>query len=131
MSKRIVFVCSRLDLPGGTEKAVISLAGLFAEHNHKVTVLVMDEAKGSFYRIPNGVTILYENLRFGICPEKNWLARKVDFFQSIYRLRKLWPVLLPDVIIATDYPFVAGIVLSGGKRFARCFSWEHHAFGWL
>lgn len=130
-AKHIVFICSRLDLPGGTEKAVISLAGLFAEHKHQVTVLVLDDAVGSFYTVPDGVTVRYENLRFGICPEKSWLARKVDFFQSIRRLRKIWRALKHDVIIATDYPFVVGTVLSGGTRFARCFSWEHHAYGWL
>lgn len=130
-AKHIVLVCSRLDLPGGTEKAVVSLAGLFAAQKLRVTVLVLDDAADSFYAIPGDVNVKYENLRFGICPEKNWLARKLDFFNGIRRLRKIWSELKPDVIIATDYPFVVATVLSGGPKIARCFSWEHHAYGWL
>lgn len=118
-------------MPGGTEKAVISLARLLATNKHKVTVLVLDGASGSFYGIPDGVKMQYENLRFGICPDKNWVGRKLDFLQSIRQLRRIWLAIQPDAIIATDYPFVVATVLSGGTQFARCWSWEHHAYNWL
>lgn len=127
----IVFVCSRLDMPGGIEKAVLSLAGLFAEKGQRVTVLVLDESSGSFYPLPAGVRVRYEALFFGIAPQKSWLARKLDFFSGLRQLRRLWAGLQPDVVIATDYPYVAAAVLSGAARRAAVWSWEHHAYGWL
>jgi hypothetical protein len=65
-TNHIVFLCSRLDLPGGIERAVVATSNLLAENGHRVTLLVLDTSTASFYAISPKVTVLVEPLNFGI-----------------------------------------------------------------
>ena len=124
--KHIVFVCSRLDLPGGIERAIVNTANLLVKNEFNVTLLVLDETDHCFYHVLESVRIKQVHLSFGIVPEGNVLTRKVSFMQDIYALRKELLSLNPDTIIATEYPFSIAIVLARLKRKVQLVSWEHH-----
>jgi glycosyltransferase involved in cell wall biosynthesis len=124
----IAFVCSRLDQPGGIERACVNTANLFAAKGYRVTIVVADITANSFYPLLPGVQIVQENLHFGINTSQNWLARKLAFVRDIRRLRKLVQQLSPNLLIATEYPFAIAAVLSGLRKKTRIISWEHFHF---
>ncbi len=129
--KHISFLCSRLDLPGGIERAIVNTANLFAGKGHTVTLLVLDETDKSFYPIHSSVQVIRQSMSFGITKEGNIVSRKFKLLSDVLELRKLLKKLHTDLVIATEYPFATAAVLSGAKKYARLVSWEHHHFSEL
>lgn len=127
-AKHIVILCSRLNLPGGIERAVVNTANLFATTGAKVTLLILDEPDNSFYPINEKVQVLRQTFSFGITTEGNIVTRKLKFLSDVLKLRKLINNLQPSLIIATEYPFVAAAILCGARKHAKVISWEHHHY---
>lgn len=98
-----VIICSGLDSPGGAERAITNTANLFFERGNKVTLLVLDERKKSFYPINIGVNVEQYHLHFGITKGGNIISRKIDFFRHIKKLKQIITRLAPTVIITTEY----------------------------
>lgn len=124
----IVILCSRLDLPGGIERAVVNTANLFAAKGHSVTLLVLDETGNSFYPIDAAVQVIQHPLSFGITPGGNIITRKIKLLSDVLKMRKVLKELQPDLIIATEYPFAAAAILCGARKQTKVISWEHHHF---
>jgi len=88
-TKHIAFICSRLDLPGGTERTIVNLANLLQEKGHHVTLLALDETDHCFYPLNSGIEIKSRRLHFGIESNGNKLTRKIQFFHNLIQLRKI------------------------------------------
>ena len=129
--KHIVFLCSRLDVPGGIERAIVNTANLFAEKNHPVTLIILDEFNNSFYPVHPGVRIKQFPLLFGMTEKGNKMTRKLQLLRDIRNLNRILHPLNADVVIATEYQFAIAVIISGTKNFSRVYSWEHHHFNWL
>ena len=127
----IVLICSRLDMPGGIERAIVNTANLFAENNHPVTVLILDESDKSFYPIHSSVITKQYPLLFGITGKGNKLSRKIQFLRDIKKLKIILKKINACTVIATEYPFAITAIMSGAKKYSNVFSWEHHHFDWL
>lgn len=125
-SYHIVILCSRLDLPGGIEKAIIQLANLLDREGHKITLLILDETDKVFFPLNEEIETVREPLFFGITSKGNKLTRKAAFVKNTLQLRKLLKSLDPEVVIATEYPFAIAAVLSGIRKKAKLITWEHH-----
>lgn len=121
-------ICSRLDLPGGTERAVANTSALLANSGYKITLLILDETKESFYLIHKDISIIQEPLFFDITDKGNWLSRKFSFLKDLAAFKRILKDLNPQVVITTEYHFSIVAVLSGIKSTARVLSWEHHHF---
>lgn len=121
-----VILCSRLDLPGGIERAVVNCANLFTQHGLQATLLILDETADSFYPINEQIRVLQLPLSFGITPRGNPVGRKIRMLSDVLRLRRQLRKLSPTHIIATEYPFAAAMVLAGMRTRCRLISWEHH-----
>lgn len=130
-TNHIAVLCSRLDMPGGIERATVNIANLFACKGHKVSLLILDESAISFYKLNPLIQILNSNLHFGITEGGNKFLRKVAFVNDLIQLRKLLKSLQADTVIATEYPFAIAAILCGGKKYSKIISWEHHHFYWL
>lgn len=129
--KHIVFLSSRLDEPGGTERANLNAAQLFVDRGHKVSFVVLDETGKSFYPIDERVKIIHRRYFFGIGQNGNMFTRKWQLLRNIQGLKKLMKSLKPDVIISTDYPYSVALILAGCHKWTNVFSWEHHHYYWL
>jgi glycosyltransferase involved in cell wall biosynthesis len=116
-------------VPGGYEKAVITLANLFKEKGNEVTLIILDKAKEVFYPLSPGVQIIQQPLSFGITDEGNIVSRKIKLLSDVLKLRKILKETQATHIIATEYPFAVAAVLSGAGKKAKLYSWEHHHFG--
>lgn len=127
-SQHIAILCTRLDLPGGIERAIVNVANLFTEKSHKVSLVILDETADSFYPINGSINIIREKLSFGITKEGNIISRKIRLLTDVLKLRKILKQLTADVIIATEYPFAIAASLTGAKKRSKILSWEHHHF---
>ena len=116
-------------MPGGYEKAVITLANLFREKGNEVTLIILDKAKEVFYPLDPSIKIIQQTLSFGITEEGNVVSRKIKLLSDVLKLRKVLKELQATHIIATEYPFAVAAVLSGAGKKAKLYSWEHHHFG--
>lgn len=126
----IVILCSRLDLPGGVERAIVNTANLLQSRGHTVVLLVLDETNQVFYPLHPGVEVVQAALDFGITTKGNKLTRKLRFYSHIQKLKTLFQRLKPEVIVGTEYPqTIAGYLANEGA--AGIFAWEHHHFHWL
>jgi len=127
--RHILILCSRLDLPGGIERAITNTASLFASKGNKVSILILDETDKLFFRINSSISIYTEQLSFGITGKGNKISRKVSLFNQLRVLKKKINGLAPDIIITTEYHFTiaAALVIKN----LPIFSWEHHHFHWL
>jgi glycosyltransferase involved in cell wall biosynthesis len=130
-SQHIVTICSYLNVPGGYEKMVATTANLFAENEYRVTLLILDEPNTSFYPLHEKIQIVQEKLTFGNAQKGNALSRKAMFARDVLTLRGLLVRLAPDIIVASEYHFAVTTILSGARKFAKVFSWEHHHYGAL
>lgn len=128
--KHILLICSRLDLPGGIERATVSAANLFVQ-KYKVTLLVLDEVGHSFYPVHEDVKIIHTHLHFGLTEQGNVATRKWAFIKHLRQLRDLLQQQDADIIIATEYPFSITAYLAGKSLKAKILSWEHHHFHWF
>lgn len=124
----ICILCSRLDLPGGIERAVISTAGLFADKGHRVTLLVLDDTDTCFYPMHPAVALVQQPLSFGITREGNVITRKIKLLSDVLKLRRLLKSIGPDLVLASEYPFAAAAILAGAGKYAAVVSWEHHHY---
>ena len=129
--KNIVILCSRLDLPGGIERAVVNCANLFHAYGHPVTVLIADTTAELFYPLSAGVAIEQLPLHFGITEKGNFLTRKMALLAHIFRLKKTLQRIRPDVVIGTEYPLSIAGYLANSNPGVNVFAWEHHHFHWL
>ena len=127
----IALLCSRLDLPGGIERAVVNTANLFAEKGNTVSLIILDETAETFYPIHPAVNIIQQPMSFGITPEGNIISRKIKLLGDTLKLRKLLKELRPQTVISSEYPMTVALVLSGAKKYATTVSWEHHHFASL
>ena len=127
-TNHIVILCSRLDLPGGIERAVVATSNLLAENGHRVTLLVLDTSTASFYAISPKVAVLVEPLNFGINSDSNVFMRKVELLQHIRRLRKMLRHLSPQYVLCSEYPFSIAAYFSLWRTRINVFAWEHHHF---
>ncbi len=118
-----------MNVPGGYEKAVITLSNLFREKGNEVTLIILDKAKEVFYPISPGVKIIQQPLSFGISEEGNVVSRKIKLLSDVLKLRKILKSIQATHIITTEYPFLVAAVLSGAGKKAKLYSWEHHHFG--
>lgn len=126
--KKILLLCSRLDTPGGIERAVVNTAELFASQGHTVCILVTDTAgmHTSYYPIAGTIGVYWLTADFGISAAGNPLSRKIRFFRNLHAFGKKINGLNPDIVIASEYHLSTALVLSGAARKARRFAWEHH-----
>lgn len=124
----IVLLCSRLDLPGGIERAVVNTANLFSRNGHRVTLVVLDETDKSFYPIDTTIELVQHPLSFGITPDGNIISRKIKLLTDVLKLRRLLKSLTPGLVIATEYPFAAAAILAGARQHTKVISWEHHHY---
>lgn len=131
MKKSIAIVCSRLDLQGGIERASINLANLFFKNGHMVTIIILDCTPKLFYPINAGITIVQENLHFGITPSGNIITRKAQFLYHIFRLRKIYKKLKPGFIISTEYSLTVPTFFAAKGLSSKLIGWEHHHFFWM
>lgn len=131
--KKIIFICSRLDTPGGIERAVTNTANLFAEKGHTVTLLVADNngSSGSYYPLHPSVHPDYRPFSFGIGITGNIFSRKLILYREIRQLKKYLAHLGPDLVITTEYPFSVATVLCGAGKTTRIIAWEHQHFNWV
>jgi glycosyltransferase involved in cell wall biosynthesis len=128
IQNHIVFLCSRLDLPGGIERAVVNTANLFGRKGLKVSLVILDETDRSFYSIHPDIEIVQQSLSFGINIDGNIFSRKIKLIADTLKLKKIFKKLEPDFIICTEYPFSITAILSGAKKNSTVVSWEHHNF---
>lgn len=127
---KVLIICSRIDLPGGIERAIVNTANLLTRHGYEVTLLILDETVQSFYALNEKITLIMQPLHFGITHKGNILTKKIAFLQHIKILRKLIYSTGADFIITTEYVFTitAQLVIKEKKKL---FSWEHHHYHWL
>jgi len=126
--KLIAILCSRLDLPGGIERAITNLANLLKEKGNSVTLIVLDETKESFFPIATGIKLDQYYLIFGITDQGNILTRKSALIADTLKLKKILADINPDLVIATEYPFAIAAILSGSRKISKVIAWEHHHF---
>ena len=124
----IAIICSRLDLPGGIERAIINTVNLFTEKGHSVSLVILDETAELFYPLHPRIHIIQQPLSFGITQEGNILTRKIKLLSDVLKLRRILKKMKPGLVIATEYPFATAAVLTGTRNRARLVSWEHHHY---
>lgn len=125
--QHILILCSRLDTPGGIERTVVKTSNLFAEKGYRVTLLVADTEglHSSYFRTTDQVQLEWLNAGFGITEKGNPFTRKFGLIRDIRRLGQRISLLQPDIIIASEYHLTIAMMLTGGKKKAACFAWEH------
>jgi glycosyltransferase involved in cell wall biosynthesis len=105
ISKKILLVCSRLDMPGGIERSVVNIANLLHQHGHIVSILVLDETTDVFYPLHHGIEVHQAALKFGIGIKGSKFSRKISFLKDVYKLTGFFKKYQPNVVITTEYPF--------------------------
>ena len=125
---RICIICSRLDQPGGIERAIVNTANLLQENGYEVMLLVLDTTSASFFPLHPQIAVYREALHFGITKKGNIISRKIDFLRHTHRLEETINSLKPDAVITTEYPFTITACLATEKTGIPVFAWEHHHF---
>ncbi|MCB0473630.1 MAG: glycosyltransferase, partial [Flavobacteriaceae bacterium] len=120
----IAILSSRLDLPGGIERAVVNTANLFTQKGNSVSLLIMDNSSESFYPIHPSINIMQQQLSFGITPEGNVISRKIKMLSDVLALRKILKKINPDIVISSEYPFTVASVLARPNKKLKIYSWE-------
>lgn len=131
--KKIIFICSRLDTPGGIERAVVNTANLFCEKGHDVQLLIADPQghEQSCYPLHPSIRLLIRPFSFGIGIPGNGISRKLKLYQEIKALKQLLIEAGPDIVITTEYPFSIASVLTGLGKQIRFVAWEHQHHQWV
>ena len=124
---KILIFCSGLDVPGGYEKMVCSLANALSTKGHRITLLVAG-APASFYPLQKEIEVQPVQVSFGIGKNGNYLTRKLDFLQAIRSAGKRINALQPDVVISTEYPLTVATAAAGISKKFRHICWHHNAF---
>jgi glycosyltransferase involved in cell wall biosynthesis len=125
--RHIVILCSRLDQPAGTERAIVNTANLLFSKGDRATIVVLDETEKIFFPINSSISVYHYPLNFGITEKGNMISRKIDFFKHRKFLKEKLEDLSPTIVLTTEYHFTitAGLIK---KRSYKLFSWEHHHF---
>jgi len=128
-----LILSSRLDPPGGTERAIANAANLFIANGNKVSILILDEAQTtqSFFELDASILLYSYPLHFGITPKGNTVTRKIAFLNHLRILRKKIKDLDPDIVIGTEYHFTIAARLIAKNKRRLVFGWEHHHFYWI
>lgn len=131
--KKIIIICSRLDTPGGIERAVINTANLFVAKGNQVELLIADIHchTATIYRVDPEVKISQLSLSFGIGIPGNSISRKWQLYSDIKKLKKYILNAAPDVVIGTEYPFSIAAVLTGLGKKIKLMAWEHQHHEWV
>ena len=129
--KHIVFVTSRLDQPGGTERATVNLANLFHDNGHQVSIIILDENAECFYPLHASVQIIQSDLNFGITSKGTMISRKLNLFRHVRKLRSLLKQAGGDIVIGTEYYLSIVSWMAAHKTAVKIISWEHHHIHWL
>lgn len=131
--KHILIICSRLDTPGGIERAVVNTANLFSEKGHQVLLLIADPHgnEKSCYPVHPSIQIVWKPFSFGIGIPGNGISRKWQLFRDIKALKKLLIDAKPDTVITTEYPFSIAAVLTGLGNHIKLVAWEHQHHQWV
>ncbi|HEY0067392.1 MAG TPA: glycosyltransferase family 4 protein [Flavisolibacter sp.] len=130
-SSHIVILCSRLDMPGGTERAVVHTASLLQSRGHRVSLLVLDETAESFYTVSDNIELVQLPLHFGVTVKGNVVTRKMALLGHVRRLKAELDRMQPTLILSTDYVFTIAAWMACGRKGVRIAAWEHHHFHWL
>lgn len=130
-TNHIAILCSRLDLPGGTERACVNLANLLCRQGHPTTLLIIDTPDSSFYAIDKGVEVKQIALHFGITDSGNKLSRKIDLFRHIRQLKKMLTAINADVYIGSEYHLSIAAYLAKPNNTSQIIAWEHHHIHWI
>src|SRR5688572_12856473 len=124
----IVFISSRLNAPGGSEKAVVQTANLLSSKGHKVSLLILDETGNVFFPVHHTIEIISAPLHFGNVQEGNLITRKLAFLEHVKQLKSLIEKTGAACIVATEYHLAITTYLAARKLKCRIYSWEHHHF---
>ena len=128
---QIAILCSRLDQPGGTERAIVNLANLLATHGHAVTLVVLDDTDGVFYSINERISVVFRKMDFGITPKGNFMSRKRSLYRDVQQLKKLMLHIKPEYMIGSEYHLTITGWLASRKLDLKVFAWEHHHLFWI
>lgn len=124
----IVFICSRMDLPGGTEHAIVRTANLLLSAGYRVSLLILDETDRVYFDLNKNVQVVSAHLHFGINAGGNVFTRKLALWRHTVQLGRMLQNMAPDVVIATEYHFAAAARFATRKLNSRLYAWEHHHF---
>ena len=123
--QKILLLSSDLNVAGGLEKMVVSLANKLCQNEYEVSLLVISGNTKSFFPLNGKIDIQALKLDFGINPDHNWLRRKLDFFFDIKKLKQQINKIAPDIIITTDYVQTSVVVSAGFSKSLPIISWQH------
>ena len=126
----VVFLCSGLNFPGGTERAIVNTAHLLQQNGHKVCLLILNKTTKSFYPVDSAIEVRNLKLHFGLTESGNAVTRKWLFAKHVLRLRNELQSIAAPVVVATDYVYAIAARMGFLKNF-RLYAWEHHSFGRL
>lgn len=127
----IAFICSRLDVPGGIERAIVNLANLLTENGVKVTIIVTDNIQQIFYPLNSNITLFHRSLNFGITKEGNRITKKLKLLNDILTLKSVFKKCKADVFIGTEPSISIASWFAARLINKKVFAWEHHHFYWL
>jgi glycosyltransferase involved in cell wall biosynthesis len=124
----ILFICSGLNVAGGLERMVVSLANLLSEKDYTVSLLILHTSKKSFYPINEKVCISRLNLNFGINSTRHYLNRKIELVQDIISVKKEIRRISPEIIITTEYPQTSALVAGQLHQEYKIIAWQHSSY---
>jgi glycosyltransferase involved in cell wall biosynthesis len=122
---KILLLSSDLNVAGGLEKMVVSLANKLCQNEYNVSLLIISSNTKSFFPLNEKINIHSLKLDFGINPDHNWLRRKRDFISDIKKLKQKINKIAPDIIITTDYVQTSIVVSAGFSKSLPIISWQH------
>ena len=119
--KKIIIICSRLDTPGGIERAVTNTANLFAEKGHTVTLLVADNngSSGSYYPLHPSVHPDYRPFSFGIGITGNVNRRHIRNWNRLYALTKQKQTILNSIQLFPSSPILLKLFIQTINRLKK------------
>ncbi len=126
--RHIAFVCSRLDLPGGIERAICNTANALADMGYPVSLVIADKSDESFYSIHPSINKVLIPLEFGITREGNVISRKVNMMRDVNTLMRVVRRVSPGILITTEYPFSIAAISASIHTKIPVYSWEHHHY---
>lgn len=103
--RKVLILCSRLDMPGGIERSVTNIANLLQSNGFDITILILDHSKELFYPINDRITIRQLPLNFGITDSGTIFSRKLSLLRETNILRKEIKQIQPAIILSTEYHF--------------------------
>lgn len=81
---------------GGTERVAATIANYWSEKNVNVVIVLLNYGQGIFYKICPDITIE----RLSYCKSNKYLIQVLEFFSTIFKLRKLLCRHEVDVLVS-------------------------------